>query len=353
MAVNFQTMLADLPGGSTRTHAAYPPVMTSMTFLGTIEDFSQRTYSRDGGQSSMLGGHAYYIFGETIWHGCDGNTVKRQSNTAAIVMDPARPLISAYLSLRSDGSVKAFVAPNDDETTTNLRLRATGGIVETSTGVGWMYYQKDEEDEEGGVRACGVAATMVSVRAATGEIEAYRGSGELLFGAEEPRVGSLSSIIEGDFIYSWGHLANAILLARVPKRKPWDRAGYSFWNGEGYVEDWRAAEPVLGDMAHGSVMKSGLFGAGKDWVFVGCSRGAADKVIMGAASSLEGPWELTVLCAVGGVGCIYPHQWGYNEAAGEVMVSWRENPTGGVVAARLKLEMGKHRPLGLVVYSEY
>lgn len=94
------------------------------------------------------------------------------------------------------------------------------------------------------------------------------------------------------------------------------------------------------DVLYGAVIKSLLFGARKDWVFVGCSRQADNQVMMGAAARLEGPWELTKTCKVGGTDCIYPHPWVYDDAQGELMVSWSEGKPGGVAAGRLSFEMG-------------
>ncbi len=155
------------------------------------------------------------------------------------------------------------------------------------------------------------------------------------------QVDGVSSIIEGGFIYSWGHQGSHVILARVPTRKPWDRPAYSFWNSREWVKDWTEATAVLGDVQHGAVMKSGLFGPRREWVFVGSRKGAEGEMMMGAAASLEGPWELTRVCTVGGVDCVYPHQWVYDEQQGDLMVSWREPQPGGVVAGKLSLEMGK------------
>lgn len=350
MSVTIEETMADIPGGYNRPHARYPPIVASMETLGTIEDYSQRSYSRNGGRSSMLGGHAYYLFGKTSWQPPEGIPVY-QNNTAAIVMNPARPLISAYLSLRQDGTVMPFVAPTADESQLTMeggpevRLQPTGGIVETTANTGWTYYQK--EDESGGVsRFLGTGMTMVFVWAATGQVEARRGGGDLLFGPEEPRVGSLSSIIEGEYLYSWGHYGNGVLLARVPKRIPYDRGMHTFWNGDDYVEDWRTAKAVMVDVQDGAVMKSRLFGAGKEWVFVGGTRWADGRVIVGVAASIEGPWEMTEVCTMAGVDCIHPHQWVYEEKNGELMVSWREGQSGRVMAGKLKLAMGRVEPAG-------
>ena len=85
----------EIPGGYVRPYAKYPPTMKSMKILGTITDYSQRTYSREGGRSSMLGGHAYYFFDDASCRDGEGNFGVVQSNSAAIVMDPTSPLISA------------------------------------------------------------------------------------------------------------------------------------------------------------------------------------------------------------------------------------------------------------------
>lgn len=348
MSFTVEATMADIPGGCIRPHAKYPPIMASMEALGASEDYSQRSYSRVGGRSSILGDHAYYLFGQTSWQPLEGSPVNQQ-NTAAIVLSPARPLVSAYLSLQEDGTPRPFVAPTVDERELTLkggpevRLQPTGGIVETTASTGWTYYQKEEE-YAGVSQPRGTGVMMVRVRGATGELEAYRAGGDLLFGPEEPRVGSVSSLIEGDYLYSWGHYRNQILLARVPKRKPFDRATHAFWNGDAYVEDWRAAKAVMVDIQEGAVMKSGLFGTGREWVFVGGTRWADGRVIVGAAASIEGPWEMTEVCTMVGVDCIYPHQWVYAEVDGELMVSWREGHPGQVMAGKLKLKMGKVEP---------
>ncbi|KAI9876769.1 MAG: hypothetical protein M1830_005738 [Pleopsidium flavum] len=336
----------EIPGGYIRPHAKYPPTLKSMMRLGTITDYGQRQYSRQGGRSSMFGGHAYYFFSDASCEDSGDPAVSAQSNSVAIVMDPTSPLVSAYLSVQHSGTVDPLVQLTDEErhleaeSDVKVMVRAPGGMVETSPGVGWVFWEK-EEQERGDRRHCGVGVAMVNADESTGELEAYRGGGELLFGAEEPRVGSFCSIIEDDFIYSWGHYGIDVLLARVPARKPWDRGSYTFWNGEVYVEEWRAATPVLKDVMHGAVIKSGLFGAGREWVVVGCTQWADGQVMMGGAATLEGPWDLKKVCAVGGVDWIYPHQWVFDEARGELMVSWNEGKPAVVVAGRLRLEMGE------------
>ena len=77
-----------------------------------------------------------------------------------------------------------------------------------------------------------------------------------------------------------------------------------------------------------------------------CSR-ADSQVMVGASANLEGPWELTPVFKAYGLRyeswmyCIYPHQWAFDEADGEVLVTWSEHWPGNVIAARLRFEIGR------------
>ena len=350
--------------------AVYPPVVESTEILGYIKDTNGISYSRDIGRSSHIGGRVYYTFGDTFCKDKSGKFVGLQNNTAAIVVDRTKPLESTYLSIQEDGTVDALVPLTEAEIllTHNKDKRVTlwafGGIVETSPGTGWTWFEKSENALGLSPRAYGVGIAKV-VTDPVHRIEAFRVKIDnkdkltlqegMLFGPKEPRFGT-SPIIDGEFIYLWGlHEDNVPepkihnqLLARVPKNKPWDRESYTFWNGESYVEDWEDAVPVMSDIQHGAFIKSTLFGSERPWVFVGCNRFGDSLVLLGAAAKLEGPWKLNPVCQAKGIDhpggymyCMYPHQWAANEQNGELFVSWSEQYPGFVVAAKIKLQMSR------------
>lgn len=68
-------------------------------------------------------------------------------NTIALTPDPGNPLQTEYLGIHEDGFVKTLLRLTDDERSLKeagirVVLWAFGGIVETSQGVGWIWYQK-------------------------------------------------------------------------------------------------------------------------------------------------------------------------------------------------------------------
>ena len=73
--------------------------------------------------------------------------------------------------------------------------------------------------------------------------------------------------------------------------------------------------------------------------------------MVGAATTLEGPWELFPVYTARPLDdgdeysymyCIYPHDWAFDEEYGMLMVTWSEHWPGGVVAAKLTFKMGTY-----------
>ncbi|KAA6416020.1 MAG: hypothetical protein FRX48_00739 [Lasallia pustulata] len=344
--------------GVIKAPATYPPVLESVEILGYVTDRNGIGYSRDIGRSSTFAGRCYYVFGDTFCKDKDGDFVGLQSNTAAIVKSPAEPLNSEYLSIQKDGLVDALIPLIGEEhrfykdprfwkdPEWRVTLWPFGGIVETSPGLGWIWYEKGMEHLNDGNMPRGVGVARVHVDLASGKLHALR-TETLLFGVDEPRVGGFSSVLHEEHIYLWGHHGKDVVLARVPKDSPWQRDKYSFWDGEGYVPWWQAAVPVVKDVQHGAIIKSSLFGKDRPWVFIGCTKWLDSMVMIGAAASLEGPWELIPLFKATGIDypqlkmyCMYPHQWAFAEEDGELMVTWSEEWPGNVVAAKLKFQQG-------------
>ena len=353
------------------SRAVYPPVVESSETLGYIVDQNGIGYSRDIGRSSSLGGRQYYIFGDTFCKNVQGDFVGLTCNSAAIIPDSTKPLESAYLNIRDNGMVDALVPLTDAECRLSKEkvrviLWAFGGISESRPGLGWMWYQNAEILTGGGqdrVTFHGTGIARISSASDSGQLQTARCKDlvyespsnrlndtrirDLIFGPTEPRFGTFSSLVEGEYIYLWGDLDGKIFLARVSKYVPTTRSAYAFWDGLSYVEALEKAMPILDGYQHGAIFKSALFSAERPWVFVGCTKWADSRVMLGAGTSLEGPWEPIPLMAAVGVDypqeymyCMYPHAWALREEEGELMVSWSEHWPGGVVAAKVRLAMG-------------
>lgn len=337
--------------GVVNPRARYPPVVEMTKILGYVRDKNGIGYSRDIGRSSCFAGRLYYFFGDTFCKNAEGLFVGVSDNTIALIPDPCNPLQSEYLDIQEDGVVKTLLRLTDDERSLKeagmrVVLWAFGGIVETSQGVGWIWYQKVLIDSHNLQHYQGTGLARVSVRGPDGQLSAFRCE-DLIFEAGEPRIGTFSSLVEGDFVYLWGNHGGGVILARVSKFSPTSRNAYRFWNGRNYTNDWREAVHVLKGMQHGSFFKSKLFGSERAWVFVGCTSYADSMVMLGAEANLEGPWTLTPLFQAPGISqpnqfryCMYGHSWGLKAEEGELLVTWSERWPGGVIGAKVQLAMG-------------
>lgn len=341
--------------GVINPRARYPPVVEMIKTLGYIRDRNGIGYSRDIGRSSCFAGRLYYFFGDTFCKNAEGLFVGVSDNTVALIPDPGYPLQTEYLSIQEDGLVKTLLRLTDHERSLKeagmrVVLWGFGGIVETSQGVGWIWYQKALIDSHSLQHYQGTGLARVSVGGPDGQLSAFRCE-DLIFEAGEPRIGTFSSLIEGEFVYLWGDHGGGVILARVSKFSPTSRNAYRYWNGRNYTKDWREAVHVLKQMQHGSFFKSKLFGSERAWVFVGCTSCADSIVMLGAEANLEGPWTLTPLFQAPGINqpnqfryCMYGHSWGLEADKGELLVTWSESWPGGVIGAKVQLAMGKSVP---------
>lgn len=155
-------------------------------------------------------------------------------------------------------------------------------------------------------------------------------------------------MLHDGFIYLWGFHNKHLVLAQVPANLPHLRYEYRYWNGFGYVENISHAKQIMAGMQQGAIIKSNLFGKEKPWVVVGCTCWGDSKLMIGAAESLEGPWELTQVTDATGIDvpsgfmyCMYPHVWASEAEKGQLAVSWSEHWPGGVVMAKLTFAMRK------------
>lgn len=172
----------------------------------------------------------------------------------------------------------------------------------------------------------------------------------LLYGPNEPKVGSLSALIEGDYVYLFSEYKGNTILARAWSPMTSSRNLYRFWNGQDYVEDYDEAVPIAAfqDFPQGAVVRSNLFGKHKHYVFVGVSKWADSQIQVGAAEKLEGPWEVFPVALTQGIGktdgfryCIYPHLFASHTGKAELMVTWSEQYPGGVIAGKVHFQTGE------------
>ncbi|KAL9077253.1 MAG: hypothetical protein Q9161_000519 [Pseudevernia consocians] len=336
--------------------AAYPPKVVQTEILGYVEDVNSIFYSRDIGRSFELFGNIYLKFGDTFCNNSKGEFVGLASNTVAIIEDAKQPLKSKYLEVEENGFIKPFIQLTseahklEESKLGRVALWAFGGVVEMEDGTGRLWYQKSVDHGSGNLEYFGTG--VAKVIESWSEMPIAHRMDNLIFGPDEPRMGTFTAIVNGDFIYLYGDRPDGkIILARVYKGRYEgrlaDKEAYYYWGGDDWVQDWRNAAVVIEGMQQGAIVRSKLFGEERPFVFVGTSKWADSQVFMGASAKLEGPWKLEAVCKAEGINeptskgkwmyCIYPQLWASDEENAELMVTWSEQCPGGVVAAKIKL----------------
>lgn len=333
--------------------AAYPPTVKSIKILGYVEEVNGIFHSRDIARSFELFGNVYLKFGDTFCNNSNGEFVGLANNTVAVIEDTTQPLKSKYLEVEENGFIKPFIQLTSDEQQSEDRkegrvvLWAFGGVIETDNGSGRVWYQKSIDHGNGNLEYCGTGiAKIVDNRG--GQPIAQR-MDSLIFGPEEPRMGTFTAIVHGGYVYLYGDRPDGkIILARVYKGRLEEKEAHYYWDGKSnWVHDWREAAVVIEGMQQGAIVRSKLFGEDRPFVFVGTSKWADSQVFMGASARLEGPWKIEAVCKAEGIKeptskgkwmyCIYPQIWASNEENAELMVTWSEQYPGGVIAARVKM----------------
>ncbi|KAL8978984.1 MAG: hypothetical protein Q9177_006253 [Variospora cf. flavescens] len=326
------------------------PCLDHVQVLGYVNAPDEPFFSRDIGRSFQLSGRTYFLFGDTF---C--NDAGISNNTVQLVPDRNRPKNAYYLQRDRKGCVVPLIGLNSDEQRflkaaanekTRIAFWCFGGIVEVTPGIGWTWYQKHiispgGHDELSGV---GIARISHNKSSLSGELSCARMPG-LMFKPGQPLFGSFSALVEDDRVYLWGQQDTDVFLARVRKEHCHQLFQYEFWNGSAYVSEMEKAMPVLQDFQQGQVFKSELFGFRLPWVFVGVTKWADSMVMIGAASSIEGPWDIRPLFRAEGIikreayqYCMYAHPWGANARQGQLLVSWCDPWPGGVILAKVTFD---------------
>ncbi|KAL8696440.1 MAG: hypothetical protein Q9224_002796 [Gallowayella concinna] len=343
-----QTPLEPMHQGCDGGFAKWPPVATEINILGYVQSTEQPFYSHDIGRTFTLNGRIYKMNGDTF---CNDAGVS--SNTYQIIPNRKKPTEAFFISAKRDGYVNPLIDVNDEEVqylrlpqNKNKRMAfwCFGGVVEFSPGLGWAWYQKTIISmHNGSQELIGVGLARISCDAdrLSGELSSVRMPG-LMFLIGEPLFGSFSALLHDDTVYLWGQKDNDVFLARVPKSNCHQRQLYQFWNGREYTSDMTAAASVLQDYQQGQFFRSNMFGPRFPWVFVGCTRYADNQVMMGAASTLEGPWDPHSLfqaeCIKQRYGyqyCMYAHVWANDLSKPKLLLSWCDPWPGGVIAAKV------------------
>lgn len=341
--------------------ATYPPVISSITTLGYISDINNIGYSRDIGRSFTLGGHHWIVFGDTFCKNTAGDFVGITNNTTAIMHDPGNSLASEYLEIEKDGMVKPFVPFQCGEVPSaesgdRVTLWNFGGLVELEDRTGRVWFEKSIFHADDSSTYCGTGIAKVVVGHGKLVVERLRGEHDfdLVFGPDEPRVGSFSTLVHDRFIYLWSNYKDNIILARTHKSVTVLPGAYMYWNGKDYVPDFDEAVPIQdfskNGIVQGGIVRCSLFDADKPFLFIGVNRYVDSKIQLGVAEKLEGPWEIQTVGVATGIEkkdgfryCIYPHLWASDPRRGELMVTWSEQWPGGVIAAKIKFQMAEQR----------
>ena len=224
--------------------AIYPPILENMEVVGYVKDKNGIFYPRDIGRSTTIHDEVYYIFGDTICKDAAGNSVGATSNTIAYVEDRAKFLESEYGEICDNGIVKAFVPLDEQEILfekenqgARIVFRMFGGAVDVGPGgVVWFQYVIEHADGEEEYRGVGQARLTTY---SDGRIIVQRLQG-LLFGPDEPSVGSFSTLYYKTYVYLWSHrLDGQIILARVHHLETALGDRYKYWSGTSWVPDWQ------------------------------------------------------------------------------------------------------------------
>ena len=224
--------------------AIYPPILEGMEILGCIKDKNGISYPRTIGCSTCIHNEVYYIFGDTFCNDASGNHVGITSNTIAYVEDRGKCLDSEYREILDDGKVKALVPLDEQEILfekehqgVRIVFRMFGGAADIGIfSVVWFQYVI--EHAEGGEEYRGVGQARLTTYA-DGEIIVSRQKG-LLFGKDEPRVGSFSTLFHQNWVYLWSHrVGEQIILARVHHLQTHLCEKYEYWDGDDWVPHWQ------------------------------------------------------------------------------------------------------------------
>lgn len=195
---------------------AWPPkLVKSPHVLGEVKDVSGRQYARDLGRSIELGGHVYYIFGDTFCFNDRGEFVGVTNNTIALIPDLSDPTKCQYLD--TSPKVPEFVPhlsdekrfcddPKNQEENKRIVTWSFGGVIEipgSGGQEGWLITDPVETHGGNAVKQNGVGIAKMRITGADGKVECERVGEYPLFPGDGPIWGSISNISASD---GWTYL---------------------------------------------------------------------------------------------------------------------------------------------------
>ena len=224
--------------------AIYPPILEDMEVLGYVKDKNGINYPRDVGRSTCIHDEVFFIFGDTTCKDASGNSVGTTSNTVAYVESRTQFLDSEYMEISDNGMVKAFVPLDEQETRfakenqgARIVFRMFGGAVDVGA-IGIMWFQYVIEHANGEEEYRGVSQARLTTYS-DGRIIVQRPRG-LLFGPDEPSIGSFSTLYYNGHVYLWSHRHDGqIILARVDHLLTAVYESYEYWSGTHWVTAWQ------------------------------------------------------------------------------------------------------------------
>lgn len=349
-----------------KARIAWPPRLTCPPhILGEVKDESGRHYPRDLGRSVELGGHHYYIFGDTFCFDTKGDFVGVTNNSISLIPDLSNPTLSRYYY--PDAKVPEFVPhtveekrfcerPENVKENRRLVTWSFGGIVKIpgSNGQeGWLFFDPVETCGGSAIRQTGVGVARAKATGPDGRIECERVGKFPLFPADGPLWGNMSNISAPDgwtYLLSGKGLDN--YMARIKTNADFANAdNYQFLKKNGRWEStYTEPHGPFGELAHdvlcgqgqGAIVHVPDFApSGKEYLWFGCEKFMTSKLYVGAAPRPEGPWEIHSLGEMPKLNehaktryCIYPHIWGSNLEKGKILITWSDDGMmGGQIAA--------------------
>ncbi|HVZ40468.1 MAG TPA: DUF4185 domain-containing protein [Candidatus Kapabacteria bacterium] len=338
-AVSVLALLASACGNDSQSANPTPqaPRIAGVRELGTVA-MPPNVIGRDGGFSGIVNGRLLWTFGDTFYNPSAADGSGFRSNTAALA-DLSNPL-AATEPLDSAGAPWPFLAftpqeqrYNDSTGKPDERYALwTGSIIPDGERGALVFYEKLKV-HAGTLNyeaiGCGIARMSRDTTFAVRDTA-------LLFTTPEPML--TLATVAGDTVYMYGGKNDGtpyapVVIARVARSQIDRRSAYRFWDGGGWVEDYRRAAVILGFIP-GDVSISWNPWL-KSWLAVH-SGFFANTIQMRTAPSPQGPWSDPVTMFTGA-----------DPAAGSNDYAGKEQPHLAAEGGR-RISVTYHQPTGFL-----
>ncbi len=286
------------------------PVVASAEELSVLEQ-SSAIEGRDGGSSARVFGRSVWTYGDTVLTIPDDREQTWHHNSVSWTEDEdASNGITGFLEpMEASGAPRHFIEPTPEELAFNLAHAGEDCEVEPC-GARFAVWPGEPVWDAANGRAI---VSFGLIYAEPGEFN-FKGLGtgfaewrgleqapvrlvadaeaehpSLVFSPDEPDFSSGLQVIDG-YLYAFStsdgdrHRAR---LGRVPVEEISDRAAWRFWDGDGWVANWKKSQ-VLFD---GAPIFTLSFNAFLDQWIVVYTEPFEHEILVRAAPALEGPWS--------------------------------------------------------------